>query len=441
MSRFNLGVMAALAVVSVGALAAEDSKLTYTGAERAGNAEGTIPAWTGGITELPAGYKVGDRHPDPFADDKVLFVIDHTNIDQHKDKVPAGYAVLMQKYPDTYRMKVYPTRRSANHPQRMIDGTKKYEGKARVVDGGAGIEGIVQGIPFPQPKNGQEAIWNSNASFKGGGVRRYLNSAIPTSDGSYQLKVQVQEVEYSMNAADTTLENLDNNLLRGINYTFAPAKDAGKMSLYYMNINSKDEERRNWSYSPGSRRVSRAPIPLHHTEMSEGVHLLDQGAIFYGAITDFDWTLLGKKEMIVPYNSYTLHSGDVLVDDIIQPGHMNQDLGRYELHRMWVVEANRKPGNSHPQKRRLYYLDEDSWRALVGVHYDNDGKLNRFSESHHVNYYDAKVFWSTLDTHYNFDMNRYALTGLDNQHPVNDFSFSEDLGYYNPNKLKMKATR
>lgn len=441
MNKLSAIAAVILLLVSSGARANDDSELTYVGAVRAGNAEGTIPPWTGGITEWPEGYKVGDRHPDPFAGDEVLFVIDHTNIAKYRDKVSPGYAKLMERFPETYRMKVYPTRRSANHPQRIIDGTAKYRGKARVVDGGYGIEGVVQGIPFPQPETGQQAIWNSNASYKGGGTRRYLNSAVPTSDGSYQLQVQIQEVEYSLNAADTTLENLDNNLLRGINYTLAPAKDAGKMSLYHMNLNSKDEERRNWSYSPGSRRVSRSPVPLHHTEMNEGVHLLDQGAMFYGPIMDFDWTLVGKKEMIVPYNGYTLHSGDVMVDDIVQAGHPNQDLGRYELHRMWVVEAHRKPGLEHPQKRRVYYLDEDSWRILVAEHYDNDGELNRFSESHHINHYEAKVFWSTLDVYYNFDMQRYSLMGLDNQHPVNDFSFSKDVGYYNPSKLKMKAKR
>ena len=50
--------------------------LTPLGGERAGNAEGTIPEWTGGITEPPAGYTVGEHHRDPFAGDRPLFVID-----------------------------------------------------------------------------------------------------------------------------------------------------------------------------------------------------------------------------------------------------------------------------------------------------------------------------------------------------------------------------
>ena len=47
--------------------------LTPMGAERAGNKEGTIPAWTGGYTTPVPGFKNGGRRGDPFASDKPLF--------------------------------------------------------------------------------------------------------------------------------------------------------------------------------------------------------------------------------------------------------------------------------------------------------------------------------------------------------------------------------
>ena len=54
--------------------------LTPMGSERGGNAAGTIPEWTGGITEPPAGYKPGDHHPNPYAGDDILFEIDADNV-------------------------------------------------------------------------------------------------------------------------------------------------------------------------------------------------------------------------------------------------------------------------------------------------------------------------------------------------------------------------
>ena len=44
------------------------------GAEKAANKDGTIPAYTGGLTTAPAGFKTGDGiRPDPFAAEKPLY--------------------------------------------------------------------------------------------------------------------------------------------------------------------------------------------------------------------------------------------------------------------------------------------------------------------------------------------------------------------------------
>ncbi len=420
-----------------------DPELTVMGAVQAGNADATIPPWTGGITTPPAGYQVGKTHLDPFAEDKVLFTIDSSNMTEFKDRLSAGHIAMMEKHPNTYKLNIYPTQRSASHPKRVLEHTEKYSAQARLVNDGAGLEGIVQGCPFPQPTNGEQAIWNSRVSFKGGSVRRHMNSAVPTDKGKYQLNVSLQEIVFPRQEDGTSLENFDGVMMRGISYIKSPRKAAGVMLLYHANLNTVNEERKAWAYNPNKRRVSRAPDVdgSAPATASSGIHLVDQNGMFSGKITNFNWALLGKKEMYVPYNAYQFHSDGVSVDDIVKPGHVNQELGRYELHRVWEVEATRKDGVDHPHKRRVYYLDEDSWRILTAEHYDDAEQLDRFSESHNINYYEVPVLASTLDTYYQFSTNRYFVRGLDNQHPVSDYSFSESAKYFQPGGLKRKARR
>ena len=174
---------------------------------------------------------------------------------------------------------------------------------------------------------------------------------------------------------------------------------------------------------------------------SDGIHIWDQGDMWLGPITDFDWELIGKQEMYVPYNAYKLHSGDTSIDSIVTPQHINQDLARYELHRVWVVEATRREGSSHLYKKRRYFIDEDSWRIMVAEHYDENGAVHRFSEAHHINFYEAHVFYTTLDTYYKLDSDRYYLRHVDNEYTPFDFSYSQNSSYYTPGRLKMKAKR
>ena len=93
-----------------------DKDLTPMGAERAGNGDGTIPEWTGGIQKWPAGYQHGMHHPDPYADDKVLFTITAANMDQYADKISEGHKAMLKTY-GSFQIKVYPTRRSASSPR------------------------------------------------------------------------------------------------------------------------------------------------------------------------------------------------------------------------------------------------------------------------------------------------------------------------------------
>ncbi|WP_305043853.1 DUF1329 domain-containing protein, partial [Geoalkalibacter sp.] len=201
-----------LAQLSADEIARLGKDLTPLGAERAGNAAGTIPAWEGGITQPPPGYKKGDHHPDPYADDQIRFTINAANLAEHTDKLTAGHKALLETYPSFF-MNVYPTRRSAAVPERIHDATRRIAGTARLVNNGDGVAGAVNGIPFPIPKSGVEVIWNHLLRYRGDAAERRIAQAAVTRGGSYTL-VQLQE-EYLLlySQEGMTEEALENKIL------------------------------------------------------------------------------------------------------------------------------------------------------------------------------------------------------------------------------------
>ena len=72
-------------------------ELTPVGAERAGNAAGTIPAWSGGLTAPPAGWRPEMGYIDPFPEDVALFTITRENWTNHQEQLMPGLVALLQK--------------------------------------------------------------------------------------------------------------------------------------------------------------------------------------------------------------------------------------------------------------------------------------------------------------------------------------------------------
>lgn len=437
-----------LAVPTLGAISAEEADrlgkdLTPLGGEKAGNEDGTIPEWTGGITEPPAGYKSGDHHPDPYADDQPLFTITAANMADYEDKLTEGNKALLRTYPDTYKMVVYPTRRSAAAPQRIYDATKKIATTATLAEGGNGVVGAINGIPFPIPKNGLEVIWNHILRWRATSGSRFYGQAAVTRSGNYTLvkfsdKITVPYAQEGMTEAD-----LDNVIIFFKEKTVAPARLAGRVLLVHETLDQAKENRKAWVYNPGQRRVRRAPNVAFDNPRSgsDGLMTSDQFDMYNGSPERYTWELKGKKEMYVPYNSYKLHSGDLKYDDILKPKHIDQDLARYELHRVWVVEANLKDGLSHVYKRRTFYIDEDSWQAVVVDQYDKRDEIWRVSEGHGINYYDVVNYWTTLETHYDLQSARYIAFGLDNESQMYDLRVDHPKEEFTTNALRSAGVR
>ena len=416
--------------------------LTPVGAEKAGNKEGTIPAWDGGITKPPAGFKQGDYHPDPFAGEKPLYVIDKKNMAKYADQLTAGYKAMLEAY-DTYFMKVYPTHRTAAAPQRIYDATIKNAPTAELISNGNGVKGAIHGIPFPTPHDGLEVIWNHILRWRVLAATREMAQAPVTRSGDYTLVKFNDEVYVQYANPDMTEEKLGNVVLFFKQELLSPPRLAGRLLLVHETLDQAAEARRAWVYNPGQRRVRRAPDVAFDNprEGSDGLMVSDQFDMWNGSPERYDWKLVGKKELIVPYNDYALHSNKLKYKDILTPLHVNPEHLRYELHRVWVVEATLKEGTRHIFKRRTFYVDEDSWQIVAVDQYDNRDQLWRVSEGFGINYYDIPTYWTTLEVHTDLQSGRYLALGLDNEYRMYDTSVTRTPDDYTPAALRREGTR
>jgi hypothetical protein len=456
MKKAGLATLIAAAMFSTAAQAKVDAaqakklgitgtELTPLGAERAGNADGTIPAWEGGITQPPAGYKVGMHHPDPFANDKPVTTITAKNYKDFGAKISAGQVAMFEKYPE-WKMEIYPTRRSASNPKNTYEKTIANATTGELVGAGDGVTNVSEGVPFPILDSdpaiaGAQAIWNHKLKYKGVSAQRWANQAPVTASGQYVLVRIKEELLGLYYRPGATLADINNVLLYFYQEVVSPPRLAGQVLLVHETLNSQVGPRQAWVYNPGQRRVRRAPNIAYDNPgtAADNLRTTDMTDMFNGSLDRFDWKYVGKREMYVPYNSYKAHSSDSKIADLIKPGYINPDYLRYELHRVHVVEATVKAGQRHINPKRTFYIDEDSWQILTMDHYDAQGKLWRYSEAPSVNYYEVPVFWSTLETHHDLKSGRYIAVGLDNEDKMYDFSFQTTPDMFSPQSLRQRG--
>ena len=299
-----------LPLALAGALQAADASrlgadLTPLGAEAKGNADGSIPAWTGGITTPPAGYKPGQHHPDPFAADQPLFTITSANVAQYAEKLSAGQQAVLKAYP-SYKMVVYPTHRSASNPQRVYDATKANAASAKLVANGNGVSGATVGVPFPIPQSALEVLWNFLTRYRGVAATRNIDQAAVERSGGYQLVRLEEDFLFNYVRPEITAKELDesNTLIYFRQAVTSPARLAGTILLAQETMDQVKEPRRAWVYNAGRRRVTRAPQVAYDNPgtAADGQRTSDQFDMFNGAPDRYEWTLVGKREMLVPYN-------------------------------------------------------------------------------------------------------------------------------------------
>lgn len=452
----NFGVIAAsiaiaitshvsLANVSEEQAAKLGNELTPLGAEKAGNADGSIPEWTGGITSFPDGYSVGDHHIDPFADDEVLYTITGENYKEYAEFLSEGQQALFAAYPDTFKMPIYQTRRTASNPQAVYDATIVNATQAELINGGAGVKGAVLGIPFPIPENGLEAIWNHTLRYRGTAIQRYGGQVAVTAGGGYTVTGldEVLMIKYAEEGVTSERLLEDNILFKFKQSVSSPARLAGTALLVHETLDQVKDPRQAWTYNTGQRRVRRAPNIAYDAPgtATDGLRTTDDFDMFNGSPDRYNWELKGKKELYIAYNSYKLHSDELKYEDIIHAGHINPDVARYEKHRVYVVEATLKDEFRHIYQKRVFYIDEDSWQIHVADMYDNRNELYRVAIAHGLNYYDVPTHWSTLDVYHDLNSRRYLAIGLDNETKMYDFTVRPSDKDFTPQALRRAGRR
>lgn len=414
------------------------SELTPLGAEKAGNADGRIPAWTGGYTEAPAGYTSGQPRPDPFADEKPVVTITAANLAEYADKLDEGQQHLLRKYPD-YKINVYPTHRTAAAPAWVYEETFKNATRARME--GDAVVGAYGGIPFPIPQSGAELIWNHSLRVRPAAFRHPFNTYTVDANGNASLASgAVNEISLPYYRKGGSPEQMKNGAyFQNVQSVVAPSVRAGELLMYYDQL---DNNRPAWQYLVGQRRVRRAPTICCDTPnfVNSGVDFFDQVFVWFGPSTNYDWKIVGKKEMVIPYNSNRL----VMAKDKEAVGKhfINPDLVRWEVHRVWEVEGTVRAGKRDVRPKRKLYLDEDTYIAVIGNTWDAQGTLWHTSIGFPWIQYELPAVgmevWATLD----FIKGTYTYTPIGDQAvqiQVMDQPWPDS--YYTPEALSRKGVR
>lgn len=421
-------VAVALAALSQTVAAADPARLgtelTPAGAEKGANKDGSIPAWPGNEAQQ-SGWSFGKLRADHFKykADKSVLSIDASNADKYADRLSPGQLAMLKQIKG-YRMDVYPTRRTCGVPDFVAQNTKKNVGSAKIgADGWSLKEATVPGYPFPMPDSGTEAMWNSKMRYRGLGIeyKNVVTSVSPRKGGSEWIRAGQEFTAYMPWGAKGSAQL--SKLPPVEYYTYfaysTPTALAGQALAITFFLDQPGSE--TFYYFPGQRRVRRMPSYAYDSPQigMENQYTLDEPFVFNGTIDRFDWKLVGKKELYVPYNAFGAYDfqskfEDIAKNDFIEPGHR-----RYEAHRVWVVEATVKSGMRHTAPKRTFYLDEDSWNMVLAEDYDAQGKLAKVREGFLIPVYEtgtcdvsAFVQHNLTEGRYLFDMHA-AGTGSD----------------------------
>ena len=427
----------AKAAVSEEEAARLGNELTGIGAERAGNGNG-IPEYTGGLRTPPENYRDDQRYVNPFPEDRELYRIDRSNVDEHKDRLSPGQIAMIRRF-DSFFIPVYETRRTAAYPDSWVEQSKRNATRVELESSGNGILNYESGVPFPIPQSGVEVIFNHTSRYRGGSLTRNIAQAVPQPNGNFTAVRLTEDITYPTALTDYRPDAHDNILFYFRQTVTSPARLAGNELLVHEKINQVAEGRNVWVYNSAQRRVRRAPDVAYDGPgtAADGQRTADNLDMFNGAPDRYNWELVGKKEMYIPYNSYKLTSTDLRYEDILKPGHIDQSLTRYELHRVWHVRATVKDDVRHLSGQRDFYVDEDSWQIAAVDHYDGRGNLWRVAEAHKLQSYDVDIPFYAFESLYDLVSGRYIVIGLTNEE-VEPYRYNtrRQSSFYTPSALR-----
>jgi hypothetical protein len=428
---------------AAGALAASElpQNLTPIGAERDATPDGRIPAWQGGLTTAQQRLESNGTPVDPYGDERPLYEITAQNYRQYEDQLSAGQIALLKRFPETMKLPVYPTHRSVAIPAHLAASAARNATHAQLDDQGNGLRDFAGAVAFPLPKNGLEVIWNHLTRNRNASYSVVSDSATPQGNGRFTLMSARQEFARPDGLPGAAADNV---LYYFTHRMTAPSRLAGDAMVVHETLDQVAEPRLSWVYSSSQRRVRRAPGIAYDTAGpgTAGLRTADSRDMFNGAPDRYDWQLVGKKLLHVPYNSYRLASPRLRYSELIKPGHVNPVPTRYELHRVWEVVATLKPGAQHIYGKRHYYIDEDTWAILEADVYDQRGALWRTSEAHSFYHASGEVAVNAMEVTYDLKSGRYHVSGLINeQRNPYVFNVPTSLSYFSPGALRSFGVR
>ena len=424
--------------------------LTPMGANPAANADKTIPAWGGTIVGTPAGItfaKSGDVYPDPYASEKPLFSITKANMEQYKDKLTDGAIALLNKYPDSYKMDIYPTHRDFRYNKEMEQRTAWNVGNAELVGSIDGLQNFTGSAPFPIPGNGAEVIWNSRMNQPMPVAESLFDEVAVYPNGEtqrFRSKLVIESpYAYGDFPIGTTTETIGDIAAYVFYEVVEPKRKKGEMVVVHEPLDQFKHERKAWVYITGAKRVKRAPNVGYDTPVGPGgLMTADDNMGFNGAMDRYDWKLVGKQEKFIPYHNYSFDDPKLTYEQLLTPKHVNPDYMRYELHRVWVVEATLKEGQRHVYGKRRFYVDEDSWLIASADMYDGRGDLWRVGLNNTVYDFYLKGFIARAQINYDLQSGAYiAMRTVNETQPTNYAMETKGANFYTPNNLRKMGRR
>lgn len=400
--------------------------LTPLGGERAGNAKGTIPAWQGGITAPPPCHAAGARYCDPYAEDRPYATISADNIEEWREQLPAAQIEMLLRHRATYRLQVYPSRRSFANPPAVYEAALRNAQSAVLAPNGLRLRDASVAVPFPIAKEGIETIWNHRLRYRGPAYQRWISQASVLPSGEANLTRLREDADFPYARGEIESQDVAQ---RWLQLVLQPERLIGYFTLIRDSLDAEAAPSLAWRRAPKLRAVrpERSFGFDNPGLLSDDLRFDDQQDAFFGSPERYTWRIVANREMLVPYNSYRLHSGRRQLREILRPGHLDPNLVRHELHRVWVVEATLKPKAIHRHKRRTFYIDEDSWQVLVVDLYDRNDRLWRWQEVHTLMAYDRAVLMPAVEAFYDLESGRYLAQGIDDGDPERvETAFDDD---------------
>ncbi len=418
-------------------------ELTPMGANPAGNADGSIPPYSGKVVGPPPHVHYqgsGSFYPSAYAGEKPLFTITAKNYREYLSHLTEGQMALFEAYPDTFRIPVYPSKRDTRYSDFIHNNVKLNAVTATLVEGGNGITGSFGAVPFPFPGNGQELIWNSQFAPNLAASAGEINIATVYDSGERQVWARQEDRYFEPFDEKVPREKFSGVSARVMLLLTAPAREAGKVVLVHEFTDLTHSPRNAWEYMPGTRRVRRAPtIAYDFPDGPGGLRTVDDALMFIGATDRFTWKIEPQREIYVPYNNNALDDPAMKYAQLLTPHHIDPDVMRYELHRCWVVVGELKPGERHIYGKRRLFIDEDSWAGLLADNYDRYGKLFRTNQRSFVNLYDMPGMGPRVEIYHDLRQKAYQANNLVNElsGPPHVMSDGWPDNYFSPANLRM----